>query len=205
AAVTQRQLWHVVKVTGDPEDPKRAPRVDVTWAQQQIDTYGRENAWVKVTVLAEFPPASLNALLGVEEVMAAMERELPADAYAHAQKRLGIDVARYGDDSTVIFPRQGLQAFQPVQLRHARGSAVSVEIANRVMAVKFEWGSEVEFTDATGGWGAGFSDVLRSNGFGPIDVQAAAPALDPRFRNRRAELWFAMAEWVKNGGALPNL
>lgn len=209
AAVPKRHLWHVIRITGDPDDPKawvHAPRVseqEREWARQQIATYGRDNPWVMSSILGQFPPASLNALLGIEDVEAAMARHYTPDQYTWAQKRLGVDVARYGDDRTVIFPRQGLVAFRPVELRHARGSSVSVDIANRVMAAKARWGAELELFDATGGWAAGAVDVLRASGHGPIDVQFAAPAQDPRYTNRRAEIWFAMAEWVKRGGALP--
>jgi hypothetical protein len=203
ACTTQRDLWYVVDVTGDPDDPKRASRIDLGWAQQQVLTYGRDNPWVMVNVLGQFPSASLNALLGVEEVNQAMRRHLREDQYEWSQRRLGVDVARYGDDRTVIFPRWGLAAFRPMVLRHDRGTSVSVDIANRVMAAKAKWGSEVEFFDATGGWAAGAVDVMRAAGQSPIDVQFAAPAVDPRYANRRAEIWFAMAEWVKRGGALP--
>ncbi|HEX7796715.1 MAG TPA: hypothetical protein VF456_20275, partial [Vicinamibacterales bacterium] len=74
-----------------------------------------------------------------------------------------------------------------------------------VMGAKSKWGSEIECFDATGGWAAGAVDVMRSNGLSPIDVQFAAPANDPRYANRRAEIWFAMADWIKRGGALPPL
>lgn len=205
AASQLRQLWHVIRITGDPDDPKRSPRIDLTWATEQIRVYGRDNPWVMSYILGLFPPASINALLGVDEVEAAMARHLKPDAYAWAQKRLGVDVARYGDDRTVIFPRQGLAAFRPIVMRHARDSAVSVAIANRVMAARARWGSELELFDATGGWAAGAVDVLRTNGVGPINVQFAAPAIDPRYANRRAEIWFAMAKWAQEGGALPPL
>jgi phage terminase large subunit len=134
-----------------------------------------------------------------------MGRHLPEHTYDWSQKRLGLDVARYGDDRTVIFPRQGLASFQPVIMRHDRGSAVSVDIATRVAAAKTRWGSELEFADATGGWSAGACDVLRASGIDVIDVQFAAPAVDPRYYNMRAQIWFEMAEWVKRGAALPNL
>lgn len=211
AASSQRHLWHVIRITGDPDDPRawvHAPRVsekEREWARLQIQTYGRENPWVMSSILGQFPPSSINSLLGVEDVEAAMGRHLRIDQYEWAQKRLGVDVARYGDDRTVIFPRQGLASFNPVVMRHERESAVSVNIANRVMAAKAKWGSELELFDATGGWAAGAVDVMRSNGVSPIDVQFAAPALDARYYNRRAEIWFAMAEWIKAGGALPNL
>jgi phage terminase large subunit len=205
AAVTHRKHFHVVRVNGDPEDPNRSSLVDRQWAQQQIDSYGRDNPWVKVNVLGEFPPAALNALLGVEEVERAMGRGVPEAAYTWAQKRLGVDVARYGDDRTVIFPRQGKVSFRPRVLRHDRGSAVSVDIATAVIAAKTKWGSEVEIFDATGGWAAGAVDVMRASGYETLDVQFAAPAMDQRYANRRAELWFTMAEWIKAGASLPNM
>src|SRR5678816_1892035 len=95
-----------------------------------------------------------------DDIDAAMRRHLREDAYNWAQKRLGIDVARYGDDLTIIFPRQGLAAFRPQEMRHARGSTVSVDIATKVMGAKQTWGSELELFDATGGWAAGAVDVM---------------------------------------------
>lgn len=212
AAVPLRHQWHVIRITGDPDDPEawvHSPRVDQgpngpkAWAQQQIDAYGRENPWVMSSILGQFPPASINALLGVEDVEKAMARHLTPDQYNWAQKRLGVDVARFGDDRTVIFPRQGIVAFRPIVMRHKRDAAVSVDIANRVLGAKAQWGSEREFFDATGGWAAGAVDVMRSQGHGPINVQFAAPAMDPRYANRRAEIWFKLAKWIQEGGALP--
>ena len=205
ASTTLRHQWHVIRITGDPDDPKRSPRIDLQWAKDQLATYGRENPWVQSQLLGLFPPASINALLGVHDVEAAMERHLKLDRYEWAQKRIGVDVARFGDDRTVLFPRQGLVAFKPVVMRHARNSAVSVDIANRVMAAKARWGSELEFFDATGGWAAGAVDVMRANGLTPIDVQFAAPAMDPRYANRRAEIWFEMAAWIQRGGVLSKI
>src|SRR5262252_6469797 len=139
ATTRNRERWDVVSITADPDDPKRTPRVDIEWARQQIALYGRENPWVMAYVLGQFPPGSINALLSVEEVEAAMKRNVPIEAISWAEKRLGVDVARFGDDRTVIFPRQGICAFHPIVMRHARGSSVSVDIASRVMAKKLEW------------------------------------------------------------------
>jgi phage terminase large subunit len=205
AAVTHREHWDVVTVSGDPDDPKRAPRVSVDWAREQIQKWGRDNPFVKVNVLGQWPEASLNALLGVEEVTAAMGRHLREHEYTFAQKRLGIDPSRFGGDRTVIWPRQGLASFRPIVLRPARGSALSVDVANRVLRAKAQWGSELEFIDSTGGWGAGIADVLLSNGCQVIDVQFSAPALDSRYVNRRSECWMLMADAIRRGAALPNL
>ncbi len=204
ACVTDRKTWHVIEITGDPEDPKRSPRISMKWAQDQIDQYGRDNPWVKVNVLGQFPPASLNSLLGPEEVREAMARHLLITDYNWSQKRIGVDVARFGDDRSVFFPRQGLAAFRPTVMRHARDSTIAVNLATALMTAKKNWGSECELVDATGGWAAGMIDVLRSGGSSSIiEVQFAAPAIDARYHNRRAEIYFALADWVKAGGALP--
>lgn len=201
AATAVRGEWFVISITADPDDPKRTPRVDKEWARQQIEKYGRDNPWVMAFILGEFPPGSINSLLTVEEVEAAMGKHLPADLYQWSQKRLGIDVARFGDDRTVIFPRQGLVAFRPTVARHQR----TTDIAALVAQQKASWGSEMEFVDDTGHWGHGVIDNLIAAGFSPLGIQFHGPALDPRFRNRRSEMWISMAEWVKRGGALPNL
>jgi len=205
ACTQERHLWYTVEITGDPDDPMRAPRISVQWAREQIDKYGRDNPWVLVNVFGQFPPSSINALLGVEEVTSAMKRHLTEDIYNWAQKRLGIDVARFGDDRTVIFPRQGLAAFQPITMRHARDSAVSVDIANRTLMEKSRFGSEMEFFDDTVGWAHGALDVMRAAGHSPVGVAFNGKANDPRYFNKRAEMWMEMAKWVQSGGALPNI
>ncbi len=200
ACTKDRHLWKLFELTGDPDDPNRAPRVDIEWAREQIEKWGRDNPYVLANVFGKFPPASINALLGVDEVTAAMKRTLREDQYSFAQKRLGIDVARFGDDRTIIAPRQGLAAFRMAEMRNAR----THEIAARVAKSKLTWGSEMEFVDETGGWGAGVVDALLQAGHSPVPVNFAGKAVDSRYANKRAEMHFLMAEWVKRGGALPN-
>jgi hypothetical protein len=198
-------LWMVHSITGDPDDPKRAMRVDIEWARENIAKYGRDNPWVMAFILGQFPPGSINALLSVEEVEAAMRLHPRIETYEWAQKRLGIDVARFGDDRTVIFPRQGLAAFPPDTMRHKRGSAVAVDIAGAVMFKKLQWGSEMEFFDNTVGWAHGAIDVMRAAGNSPTPVEFNMPSPNPRYENMRAQCWWEAAEWIKAGGALPHL
>lgn len=201
ACTNERHLWWVREITGDPDDPKRAKRISVQWARDQIDKYGRDNPWVLVNVFGRFPPGSLNTLLGVEEVAKSMRTTFNQDKYEFSQKRLGIDVARFGDDKTVIFPRQGLAAFKPTEMRNARTN----DIAARIYAAKTKWRSELEFVDDTGGYGAGVIDSLIQSGLSPHAVHFSGKSIDPRYFNKRSEMWFNMADWVKRGGALPNI
>ena len=198
-----RGQWEVISITGDPDDPQRSPRVDIEWARQQIALYGRENPWVMAYILGQFPPGGVNALLSIEEVEEAQKRNPRPDTYEWSQKRLGVDVARFGDDRTVVFPRQGSASFIPIVMRHARDSAVSVDIASRVMQKTREWGSEVAYFDDTVGWAHGAIDVMRAAGFDPVAVQFDKPSMNPRYYNMRAEMWMEMSDWIKRGGALP--
>jgi hypothetical protein len=201
AATAERHLWHLIIITGDPDDPNRSQRQSLQWAREQIDKYGRENPWVLVNVFGRFPPSSINSLLGPDEVAQAFLRQHKQSDFIYSQKRLGVDVARFGDDRTTIFPRQGLVAFKPVEIRGARSN----EVAARVAMAKAKWGSELELVDGTGGWGSGVIDSLIMAGHAPIEVQFSGKPMDPRYYNKRAEMWFDMAEWVKTRGSLPNM
>lgn len=200
----QSHLWTVITITGDPDDPARSKRIDIEWAREQIRLYGRENPWVMAYILGLFPPSSLNALLGHDEMRAAIGRVIPETAYNFSQKRIGIDMSRFGDDATILFPRQGLAAFEPVKMRGVLGNPFSVQVASRIMAAKNKWKSEIEFIDDTGGWGSGVIDYCQINGVHLVPVNASTTARDRRYFNTRSELNFLAAEWVKKGGALPN-
>lgn len=196
-----RHLWYVITITGDPDDPRRSSRIDIEWAKEQIKTYGTEDPWVMAFILGKFPKGSVNSLLSIEEVEAAMSRNYQIEQYGHSQKRLGVDIAGEGDDRTVIFPRQGLAAFRPVIMRTQRGP----DIAARVASAKAKWGSEMEFFDDTGGWGKSTIDSYMQAGLVPTPINFAGAAVDPRFLNKRAEMWFEMAQRIKGGVALPNM
>lgn len=198
AATTQRHLWHVIQITGDPDDPKRSPRIDIEWARTQIATYGRDNPWVMAYILGKFPPSGINSLLGPDDVEAAMKRHLREDEYAWAAKILGVDVARFGNDRSVICPRQGLAVFRFVEMRNAR----TTEIAARVARAWDKWHPDAIFVDDTGGYGAGVVDALIAANIPVIPINFAG-AGNPRYYNKRSEMYFEAAEWVKNGGALP--
>ena len=201
ACTTDRAIWQVVTITGDPDDPQRSPRISLQWANEQITSYGRDNPWVMVNVLGQFPPVSINALLGAEEVEAAMHRHIRKPDYDWAQRRLGVDVARFGDDRTVLFPRQGLASWKPVVMRGAR----TTEISARVIVAQQKFDAEIIFIDDTGHWGHGVIDQLHAARMNPIGVNYAGKANDPRYKNKRVEMWLKGCEAIRNGAALPYL
>lgn len=203
SCTTGAATWKITTITADPADPKRTPRVSAEHAQEMIDTYGRDNPWVMATILGMFPPAGFNSLLSHEDVVAAMNRHIPPQDYEWAGKVLGVDVAREGDDKSVLFPRQGLAATEPRVMRNA----TSIEGAAAVAHMEDKLQIDGTFIDNTGGFGAGWIDKLRAAPLNrsPQGIHFAGKANDPQYANIRAEMWFKMAEWIKGGGALPNI
>lgn len=167
--------------------------------QKWIDDYGEDSDFVRVRVRGVFPSSASNALIGPEDVEQAMSRHYDVTQYDFAARIMGVDVARQGDDSSVIFPRQGRVAFRPKMLRIPD----TMLVAQQVGLSMDKWRPDAVFVDATGGYGVGVVDALRQINRAPIEVYFSGKSLDPRYFNKRSEMWFEMAKWVKDGGALP--
>jgi phage terminase large subunit len=193
--------WKVVPINGDPDNPKRSPRVSIEWAREQIKQWGKDNDYVKINVYGTFPASSLNALIGPEEVEAAMKRFYREHDIRAAAKIMGVDVARQGDDASVLAKRQGLQMWPFIKRR----GLDSNQGASLVAREWDSWGVQACFLDATGGFGFGWMDQLSNLGKAAIPVQFAGQAHSPdRFKNKRSEMAWDFVHWIKNGGALPD-
>jgi phage terminase large subunit len=198
-ATMNTHLWEVINITADPDDPMRTPRVSVEHAREQINTYGRDNPWVRVNIFGLFPQSSLNTLIGPDEIIAATKRSYHPDDVRRSARILGVDVARFGDDMSVIWPRQGLVAFAPMRYRNIDG----IQGAGVVSRKWEDWEADACFVDDTGGFGASWIDNLRLLGRAPIPVLFSHEPNDRRYFNKRAEMYFAGAQWIKDGGQLP--
>lgn len=202
AATKARHLWHVIEITGDPDDPKRSPRIPIEYAREQIAQWGgRDNPWVMVNILGKFPPASLNALIGYEEVREAMKRYYRDYEIGNSARVIGVDVALDGGDQSVIAKRHGLQ-FHPFK----KYRNIAPHQGAGVVAREWQdWGADAVFIDATGGFGSGWLDQLMLLGRSPIGIKFSSDAAKKeRYFNKRAEMAFEFVEWIKRGGALPD-
>ncbi len=202
ACTKDRHLWWVKEISGDPDDPKRAKRVSIQWAREMIAKYpgGRNHPIVMVDVLGKFPPGQSNALLGVEDVTASAKRGLQKRDYVDEVKILGVDVARFGDDTTEIEMRQGKCVWRSRTLRKMDTMHVAGEIG--LCIEKHD--PDAVFVDV-GGMGAGVVDRCKQLGFDVIPIDfGSSPIEEARFLNRRTEMWWKMAEWVRAGGCIPD-
>jgi len=196
-----KEKWAVVNVTGDPDDPKRSPRVDIDWAREQISAFGKDDPWVMVNIFGKYPPTAPDQLISEPEIRAAQLRTIDERTVKNSQHRLGVDVARGGIDRTVFARRRG----QKVYPLEAVGSDMfGSELAGKIAFMQRDHGVERVFVDNTGGYGSSVIDHLAM--FPAMDctpVVYNAKAQDARYFNKRSEMWCRMRDWIRAGGALP--
>ena len=119
---------------------------------------------------------------------------------------MGVDVARFGDDRTCIWTRRGRDArsIKPIIMKGADTMAV----AARVMAEIDLLRPDGVFIDE-GGVGGGVIDRCRQMGYSVVGVNFGSKADRhiegvPKSKNKRAQMWASMREWLRSGGAIPD-
>lgn len=168
--------------------------------ERLVETYGEDSDYVRVRVRGLFPRAGDSAFIPTDLAEAALSRA-DADPDAGAALVMGVDVARFGSDRTVICFRRNRDArsIPWVTLR----SADLMAVAGKVFELAERWDPDLITVDGVG-VGGGLIDRLRQMNLRVFEVNAGAQADDPkRYRNKRAEMWDRMREWLAHG-ILPN-
>jgi hypothetical protein len=119
--------------------------------------------------------------------------------FDHAPMIVGGDVARQGDDSSCLARRQGLAVFP---LRPIRVPDTTL-VGHQFVAYCKEHNADGVFIDATGGYGAGVIDTMRSVNYDCIEVYFNGKSLSREYFNKRSEMFFELVKWIRQGGALP--
>lgn len=149
--------------------------------------------------LCDFTAASEDQLISLTDAEEAARRTHQAGSNDYAPRVLGVDPARFGDDRSVIFPRQGLIASMPTIYR----GIDNMTLAGHVASMIERWNPVAVFIDS--GAGSGVIDRLLQLRYRCIvEVNFGGKPDDQRFANKRAEMWWTMADWVRGGGAIPN-
>lgn len=129
--------------------------------------------------------------------MEASKRSMADREVRGAVKIIGVDVARYGDDATVLFPVQGLKAHQPTVLRKLD----NIDVAQAVMGMAQSF--EPDYIRIDAGRGEGVIDYLRRQRMNVTEVNFGGRPRSAYYMNARAEMWDGMRKWLDAGGCIP--
>lgn len=177
-------------------DSRLVEGVDPGVYQRIADKYGEDHDVTRVEVKGEFPRTGSQQFIGRDLADEAAERELP-EQESDTPLLMGVDVARYGDDESVIRWRRGRDArsIKPSRFKGMDTMALATEVARQID----ERRPDGVFVDG-GGVGGGVVDRLRQLGYRVIEVQAGERPTEPdKYLNRRAEMWAQLKEWLKTG------
>jgi hypothetical protein len=167
--------------------------------QAWVDDYGIESDFVKVRVLGQFPSASDLQFMPINLVAAAQDRQAHSGG---ASLVLGVDVARYGDDRSVIYFRRGRDGAK-IKPKIYHGIS-TMDLADRVIEVINATDPAAVFIDGVGIGGAVVDRLLQLGyGYCVIEVNVGASPIDKeRYKNKRAEIWDEMRTWLKTGSII---
>lgn len=180
-------------------DSRTAKMADKKQIQKWIDDYGEDSDFVRVRVRGVFPKASSSQFISTEVVEECQNMNLPEAAYLNEPLIMGIDVARQGDDASVIALRQGRKLFPLMEFRIDD----SMQLVGHITEAIDKYEPAVVFFDFNG-LGAPIWDRLVQLGYNTVPVNWSKPARHPtKFFNQRSEMWAAMREWLTEGADIP--
>jgi len=177
-----------------------SPLVSPDFIAEMAEKYGEESNAFRVRVLGEFPLAEDDTLISLHAVEQASKRTVEQPEGTAVV--WGLDVARYGDDASVLCIRKGrhlieLQSWKKLSLMELSGRVLDF------LNTADEPPDEI-LVDSIG-LGAGVLDRLRELDIPARGVNVSeSPAMADRYANLRAELWDLTKSWFNEEVQIPN-
>lgn len=175
----------------------------------KIALHGEDSDYARIRITGQFPRTGMLEFFSSEDIDNAMKREAVSnitDALV-----LGVDVARFGANESVIALRKGRDA-RTFDWRRYQGIATTT-LASNVLATVEEYHADGIMVDG-GGVGGGVVDNIRNSRYHCFEIlfnhkpDGAMPAVmgvqGERYANKRAEMYGCLRAWMR-GGALPDI
>lgn len=171
-----------------------SPRVSKEYVEEMKVRYGEESNAYRIRVLGEFPLSDDNTVIPMELIDLAIQRDVLPSKFAPLV--WGLDVARFGSDSSALCKRKGnavqeIKTWRNLDLMQLCGAVVAEFEACGIDD------KPVEILVDSIGLGAGVVDRLRELGLPARGVNVSeSPAMGNTYRNLRAELWYKAKAWL---------
>jgi hypothetical protein len=204
-------LWHRLHISSE-ESPNviAAERLipglaTKKWLDERRADWGDGSPLYSVRVKGEWPSQAANAVIGIELVeRATTGYDRAAFDTEPGKLVLGVDVARFGGDESVIFVVRGKVALPPIVRRGLDSIALANLVVQTAMTYWRDGDVPVANVDETGVGGGVVDQLRRMKGITVNAINAGESPGDPQYQRRRDELWFGIRDWLKDGGMLPN-
>jgi len=162
-----KEIWRNLRFSSE-DSPLAKPE----YAQRIAKKYGRESDIYRVRVLGQQPKGNPEAFISLERAQNATYRQATKEGRLSA----GIDVARFGNDTTVVTLLKGNFVFPQVSKSMTDTDAICTMFLDALRKYRFEHNDFKTVcetnVDATGGYGAGVIDQLKKNTTDNIKVNA---------------------------------
>lgn len=200
--------WWTRHVTLD--EAIAAGRISREWADNRRKQWGEKSPVYLNRVLGEFAEAGTDVLIPLSHVELAVERWHERNGAGQGETIYGVDVARYGDDSTTIGRLVGSTFEQLDYLAQKSTMETTGEVILRLRGNK----QTKVFVDVIG-IGAGVVDRMREQGYNVTGVNVGEGAKDDRgkaladesgelkFVNLRSLIWWMLRERLDPNSADP--
>jgi phage terminase large subunit len=174
--------------------------VNMDWIEERRRQWGDHHPFWFSRVLGEFPKISNKGVIPLGWIERQTNEDMRVIAIAQAQEEHiprigGLDVARYGENQSVLTIREGDAILEQVSWHHAS----LMETAGLALKAIRDYELAIIVVDASG-IGAGVVDRLLEQGAPVYAYNGGHRAFTPgSFTNRRTEMWWYLRERFEKG------
>lgn len=168
------------------------PMVNRSYVDKLISKYGKDSDVYRVRVLGLFPKAESDSMINFEKVVEATQRECEEVPYDTCE--IGVDVARFGDDETIIAVRVGMIVHTLATIKGRDTMYTAGRVSEEVLKYQGSYAVTVNVDDT--GVGGGVTDRLNQLMRDKVIKCKVVPvnngerAFEPEeFVNKGSEMW----------------
>lgn len=184
-------------------DSKRTNRENIDMI---LEKYGVDSDVARVRVFGEFPKGSMDSLISLETAELASQSKISTSEYNKPSViHIGVDVARFGDDATVIFPRVHNKALKYTKYHKQDTMKTTGQVLKRAKQLLAEFPSakkviiKVDDTGVGGGVTDRLNEVVTDEKlpFEIVPVNNGSSSTDEYYDNLGTQMWGELKELLE--------
>lgn len=119
---------------------------------------------------------------------------------------IGVDMARYGDDSTTAYLRRGRNVIKLFSITKCDSFAVYESLRMAILQYNLKKERTIFNFDGTGGFASGIVDLMKKSGYivNELHFNSMTNVTSEYFANLRTMMYFNFSEASKRGLSIPN-